>query len=105
MSGLRRRVAITGIGAVTPLGLDAESTWQSCRNGRGGIDYITAFDANHLTTHIAAEVKGFDPEAILGKKTGNTAETGIVATDGRAADSGAPAEKQLSLKYNQTKYH
>ena len=62
------RVAITGIGAVTPLGLDAESTWQSCRRGQGGVGYITAFDANHLTTHIAAEVKGFDPEAILGKK-------------------------------------
>ncbi len=62
------RVAITGIGAVTPLGLDAESTWQSCRGGRGGIGPITAFDASHLTTHIAGEVKGFDPEAVLGKK-------------------------------------
>ncbi|HVC05104.1 MAG TPA: beta-ketoacyl-ACP synthase II [Candidatus Acidoferrales bacterium] len=62
------RVAITGIGAVTPLGLDAESTWQSCRRGRGGIGPITAFDASHLTTQIAGQVKGFDPEAVLGKK-------------------------------------
>lgn len=62
------RVAITGIGAVSPLGLDAESTWQSCRAGRGGIAPITAFDSSHLTTQIAGEVKGFDPEAVLGKK-------------------------------------
>jgi 3-oxoacyl-[acyl-carrier-protein] synthase II len=62
------RVAITGIGAVTPLGLDAESTWQSCRHGRGGIGPITAFDASHLSTQIAGQVKGFDPEAVLGKK-------------------------------------
>ncbi|MFI5038778.1 MAG: beta-ketoacyl-ACP synthase II, partial [Solirubrobacterales bacterium] len=62
------RVAITGIGAVTPLGLDAESTWQSCRRVHGGIAPITAFDASHLTTHIAGEVKGFDPEVVLGKK-------------------------------------
>ena len=62
------RVAITGIGAVTPLGLDAESTWQACRRGQGGIGPITAFDASHLTTQIAGQVKGFDPEAVLGKK-------------------------------------
>ncbi|MFZ2033304.1 MAG: beta-ketoacyl synthase N-terminal-like domain-containing protein, partial [Candidatus Dormiibacterota bacterium] len=62
------RVAITGIGAVTPLGLDAESTWQACRRGQGGIGPITAFDASHLTTRIAGQVKGFDPEAVLGKK-------------------------------------
>jgi 3-oxoacyl-[acyl-carrier-protein] synthase II len=62
------RVAITGIGAVSPLGLDAESTWQACRRGRGGIGPITAFDSSHLTTQIAGQVKGFDPEAVLGKK-------------------------------------
>ena len=62
------RVAITGIGAVTPLGLDAESTWQSCRRGQGGIGPITAFDSSHLTTQIAGEVKGFDPEVVLGRK-------------------------------------
>ncbi len=62
------RVAITGIGAVTPLGLDAESTWQSCRRGQGGIGPITAFDASHLTTQIAGQVKGFDPEAVSARR-------------------------------------
>ena len=62
------RVAITGIGAVTPLRLDAESTWQSCRRGQGGVGYITAFDANHLTTHIAAEVKGSTPRRSSGRR-------------------------------------
>jgi 3-oxoacyl-[acyl-carrier-protein] synthase II len=64
----RVRVAITGIGAVTPLGLDAESTWQACRNGRSGIAPITGFDASALPTRIAGEIKGFDADAVMGKK-------------------------------------
>jgi len=69
MSGNGRvRVAITGLGAITPLGLDPESTWQACRAGRSGIDTITSFDTTALATHIAGEVRGFDAEALLGKK-------------------------------------
>ena len=62
------RVAITGIGAVTPLGLDAESTWQSCRRGQGGIGRSRPSTPPISPPISPAEVKGFDPEAILGKK-------------------------------------
>src|SRR5262249_29768192 len=54
-------VVLTGIGAITPLGLDREHTWQALLAGKSGVGPITAFDARHLPTRIAAEVKGFDP--------------------------------------------
>ena len=59
-----RRVAITGLGAVTPLGLDAPSTWDAAVSGRSGVDWIQAFDASDYPVRIAAEVKGFDPEIV-----------------------------------------
>ena len=59
-----RRVVITGFGAVTPLGLDAESTWASARDGISGIGWIESFDASEFPVRIAAEVKGFDPETV-----------------------------------------
>jgi 3-oxoacyl-[acyl-carrier-protein] synthase II len=65
---VKTRVVITGIGAISPLGLDVESTWQSVVNGKSGIAPITRFDASHHETKFAAEVKGFDPEAALGRK-------------------------------------
>ena len=57
----RRRVVITGIGMITPLGNDVKSTWTSLINGIGGVGKITLFDADNFATKIAAEVKGFDP--------------------------------------------
>ena len=59
---------ITGIGAITPLGLDVPSSWQALLAGKSGVGPITLFDATALPTRIAAEVKGFDPEALLGTK-------------------------------------
>ncbi len=86
------RVAITGIGAVTPLGLDAEETWQSCRRGQGGIGPITAFDASHLSTRIAGQVKGFDAEEVVGKKearrSSRCTQLGVDAARMAVADSG-----------------
>ncbi|MCP4901235.1 MAG: beta-ketoacyl-[acyl-carrier-protein] synthase family protein [bacterium] len=61
----RRSVAITGIGMVTPLGLDVPSTWQSLMEGDSGIGPITGFDASGFPTRIAAEVKGFDPQSAV----------------------------------------
>ena len=57
----RRRVVITGLGAVTPIGLTAPDSWQAAKGGVCGIAPITQFDASGLKVHLAAEVKGFDP--------------------------------------------
>src|ERR687888_121796 len=56
-----RRVVVTGLGAVTPLGLDARSTWHAAVAGESGVDFIDAFDASEFPVRIAAEVNGFDP--------------------------------------------
>ena len=56
-----RRVVITGLGAVTPLGHEVEGFWNSLLAGRCGVEKITAFDASAFDTRIAAEVKNFDP--------------------------------------------
>ncbi|MFN4295107.1 MAG: beta-ketoacyl-ACP synthase II [Thermoflexales bacterium] len=56
-----RRVVVTGIGAITPLGLDMECTWEALINGRSGVGPITRFDPNLLPVHVACEVKNFDP--------------------------------------------
>jgi len=63
-----RRVVVTGIGMVTPLGLDTESTWQAMLEGRSGVGPITAFDPDGFETRIAAEVRGFDPARYMDRK-------------------------------------
>ena len=55
----RRRVAVTGLGLVTPLGTGVEKSWQGLVNGRSGIATITKFDSKDHTTHFAGEVKDF----------------------------------------------
>jgi 3-oxoacyl-[acyl-carrier-protein] synthase II len=62
------RVVITGMGALTPLGLDIESTWAAIRAGRSGIGPITLFDAAGFDTRIAGEVRGFDPTQWMERK-------------------------------------
>ncbi len=59
---------VTGLGAVTPLGNDVESSWAALVAGKSGADTIRAFDASAFSTQIAAEVKGFDPIAVVGAK-------------------------------------
>jgi len=63
-----RRVVITGLGAVTPIGLDAASTWDSAVSGRSGVGWIEAFDASEYPVRIAAEVRGFDPGELVPPK-------------------------------------
>ena len=63
-----RRVVVTGLGAVTPVGLDVASTWSSLVAGKGGAGPITQFDATDFVVRIAAEVKGFDGPTIFGKR-------------------------------------
>jgi 3-oxoacyl-[acyl-carrier-protein] synthase II len=62
------RVFVTGVGVVSPLGLNAASSWDALVHGESGIDYITAFDPEGFETRFAGEVKGFDPENHLDRK-------------------------------------
>ena len=78
-----RRVVVTGVGAVTPIGLDAESYWQALLAGHGGVGCITQFDASDFPVRIAAEVKAFEPERYMEYKTarrsGRFAQLGVAA--------------------------
>lgn len=62
------RVVVTGIGVISPLGLDAKSLWQALVSGKSGVDHITSFDPESLMTKIAAEVKDFDPSQYIDRK-------------------------------------
>ncbi|MDW8394796.1 MAG: beta-ketoacyl-ACP synthase II [Anaerolineae bacterium] len=64
----KRRVVVTGIGAVTPLGLDMESTWEALIAGKSGVAPITRFDSSVLPVHVACEVKNFDPTTAVDPK-------------------------------------
>jgi 3-oxoacyl-[acyl-carrier-protein] synthase II len=63
-----KRIAVTGLGAVTPLGNDATSSWQAAVEGRSGIDFIRSYDASEQAVRIGAEVKDFDPTGLASPK-------------------------------------
>ena len=63
-----RRVVITGVGLLTPLGIGVDETWSGLCAGKSGIAEITRFDAEKYDTKIAGEIKGFHPEDFLSKK-------------------------------------
>jgi 3-oxoacyl-[acyl-carrier-protein] synthase II len=65
---MRRRVVVTGIGIVSPVGVGTEETWSALLSGKSGVGPITLFDASTYPTRIAAEVKGFDPSRFMDKK-------------------------------------
>ncbi len=91
MSGYRR-VVVTGIGAVTPLGNNAADTWESMRNGKNGIGPITLFDTENFKAKLAAEVRGFDPREYLEVKeilrTDRYAQFAVAAAKQAADESG-----------------
>jgi 3-oxoacyl-[acyl-carrier-protein] synthase II len=86
------RVVITGIGMLSPLGLDAETTWQRLVAGESGIDYITLFDTTGHTTTFGGEVKGFEPGQYLSvkevKRTDRFSQLAVAAAQQALADSG-----------------
>src|SRR3954452_15046864 len=61
---MEKRVVVTGLGAVTPLGNDARSSWEAAVAGRSGIDWIRSFDPGESPVRVAGEVKGFDPTGL-----------------------------------------
>jgi 3-oxoacyl-[acyl-carrier-protein] synthase II len=73
-----RRVVVTGLGAVTPLGLDAPSSWEAAVSGRSGVRFIESFDANGFPVRIAAEVRGFEPESVVPPKEARRLERNVV---------------------------
>ncbi len=68
VSSKKRRVVITGVGIVSPLGIGKEENWNNCLQGRSGIGKITKFDVSSFRTTIAGEVKNFDPSRFLDSK-------------------------------------
>jgi len=79
----KQRVVITGVGAVTPLGLNADEFWEGLVSGRLGIDYISRFDPGNSVVKVDAEVKGFDPTKYMDIKivdrTSRSTQFGITA--------------------------
>ena len=82
-----RRVAVTGLGAVTPLGNDARSTWRAAIAGESGIDWIRAFDAAELPVRIAAEVRDFDPTQVASPKEVRKLERNVLLSLGAAREA------------------
>jgi len=87
-----KRVVVTGIGALTPLGNNLADSWNGLKNGVSGADMITSFDATKFKTRFACELKNFDPFEFLDKKEGRKmdrfTQTAIVASDQAVKDAG-----------------
>src|SRR6476619_891103 len=82
-----RRVAVTGLGAITPLGLDAPSTWKAAVAGESGIDFIQAFDASEYPVRIAGEVKGFDSTTVAPAKEARRMDRNVLLALGAAQEA------------------
>ena len=96
----QRRVVVTGLGCVSPVGNTVAESWSSLLAGRSGIATITRFDASALACHIAGEVKGLDMSHVVSTKEAKTMDTfikyGLVAAAEAVADAGLPTGEALS---------
>lgn len=94
----RRRVVITGLGAITPVGLTAPESWQAVKDGVCGVAPITQLDTEGMKVSLAAEVKGFVPEDHLGKpeakRMGRFTQFAVVCAREAMADSGLVTEEE-----------
>ena len=95
----RRRVVITGLGCVSPVGNTVAESWTNLLAGKSGIDLITKFDASTFSCKIAGEIKGFDLDTYIRAKEARTMDTfihyGIAAAAQAVADSGLPTGEAL----------
>jgi 3-oxoacyl-[acyl-carrier-protein] synthase II len=87
-----KRVVVTGMGAITPLGNSITEYWNNLRNGVSGCDFITNFDASKFKTRFACEIKNFDPTNFLDRKEARKldrfTQTAVVASDQAVKDAG-----------------
>ena len=91
-----RRVVVTGLGAVTPIGNDWRSTWDAAVAGRSGIDFISSFDASGYPVRIAAEVKGFDPASVVGPKEARRLDRYVAARRRGGASRRPPTRRSTA---------
>ncbi|MBD3379502.1 MAG: beta-ketoacyl-ACP synthase II [Candidatus Omnitrophica bacterium] len=98
----KRRVVLTGVGVVTPVGNDIDTFWDSLINGKTGVDRLKAFDASNFNSQIAAEVKGFEPDKYMNPKQSRRLDTfvkfAIAAAKMAVDDSGMDLEKVYKEK-------
>ncbi|MFL0252717.1 beta-ketoacyl-ACP synthase II [Clostridium neuense] len=93
---MNRRVVITGLGAITPVGNDVNTFWDSIKHGKCGIDFIKAFDTSDFKAKLAAEVKDFNPEDYMEKK--ETKRTDRFCQFALAAASQAMEDSKLDIE-------
>src|SRR5215467_10676586 len=86
-----RRVVVTGLGAVTPIGADAPSSWRAAVAGESGIDFISSFDASEYPVRIAAEVKDFDPTQVASPKDARRLDRNVLLSLGAGREAVADA--------------
>jgi 3-oxoacyl-[acyl-carrier-protein] synthase II len=95
----RRRVVVTGLGCISPVGNTVSEAWANLLAGKSGIDLISKFDASSFSCKIAGEIKGFDLEAYMSSKEARTMDTfihyGIAAASQAVADAGLPVGEAL----------
>jgi 3-oxoacyl-[acyl-carrier-protein] synthase II len=98
----KRRVVITGLGAVTPLGNSTEAFWDGLVAGRSGVGAITRFDATKLPTRIAAEVKDFDADQLIGRREARRmdryAQYAFIAAREAVADAALPDDEDVRAR-------
>lgn len=93
-----KRVVVTGIGAVTPIGNDAKTFWENIKSGVNGVDYVTAFDVSEMKTKIAGEIKDLDVLEHIDKKDARKMDRythfAVIAATEAVKDSGLDMEKE-----------
>ena len=94
---MKRRVVVTGIGALTPIGLNVPDFWSALIEGKSGIDFITYFDTKDFATKFAGELKGFNPQNYMDRKlaqrTDPFTQYALAATAEAIKDSGLNLDK------------
>ena len=95
---MKRRVVVTGLGAVTPIGNNVDDFWTSVKAGKIGFDHITKFDTTDYKCHIAAELKDFNPQDFMDRKAAKRMEPfsqyAVAAAKQAIDDSGLDIEKE-----------